>query len=112
MDMKKYDEAAQCFQRIIDWDPSKTDGFICQGWLMMEQEKFGIAIDWFKKLILDPKNGLIYLEIAKSYEKMKDDASQIQFLQLGSRNDVTNADIYYAMGLYFFTHERFDQTRI
>jgi tetratricopeptide (TPR) repeat protein len=110
IDLERYNDADECFNKMQSWDPAKPDGFICHGWLAMEKKQYQEAIQFLQKAIqIEPNNGEIYLDLAKCYEEMNNNALQLQYLQLATRYDETNADVYYAIGMYYFNHERFDQ---
>lgn len=56
-ELKRYNEAIQCFDKAIEIDPNYSDAYYCKAITFKDMKKYGEAMKCYNKAIeLDPKN--------------------------------------------------------
>lgn len=68
--LKKYDEAADAFKKIITKEPTYFDAYESLGMIYYKLNRLDEAIEWTKKLVaLDPNHAMAHTNLSVFYMK-------------------------------------------
>lgn len=108
---KKYDQAEECYLKIIELDPNPW-ALVNYSHFLNNQGEYDKAIEYAKKALSLMKFGMGYYELSRAYYKKgvdlyweKNQRKQSrEYFELAIQYDPTNANAYYGLGIsYYFT---------
>ena len=102
LNSQKYEEASNCFNEILDKDPSNVEAWRRKGDIFAETDRWGGAIQCYNEAVKhDPSREDIWIAISKiyvSHEKYKEASNCLDEVL---RTNIWNYEAWYLQGIVF-----------